>query len=956
MPELQPPFQVRAIFDYKSDYEDDLPFSVGLIITVTDIEDDEWYSGTLNGNSGIFPKNFVQLLKDNEEKQDSAAHEPPKPKIDHVDDHVDKPIVALHVDETKIAPAAVKQSDPDAALKPKLHSLVKHDAPQIPMPGATPSRDPYSIKNQFVATGKSSYVPPIKPRDDSNVIRTHNEAPKNVEIVHSTDPKQEEESNEPKMSLKERIALLQKQQAEQAEREAAAQKRQEERKRAEQKRVEERKLAAEARAAEPHGEDSNDSPVHHEGVAPHAADESEEIVPDEEEEENDSGAEKDEEVPEEEEDEELKRQRLVERMAKISGGRNMFGMMGMAPSFGKTSDLSPKKAEPKQREQSSPVSSKPVPAMPFVNPENLPQALHPPDTDGISHKKAPSIDSSSGIPDEDLTEPDSKFPEAGDPLTHSETVKPLDVELSPQASQSEADDEPRNHSQESEIKLARPPIEPEATGYEADEDVSDMQPAKHDESEKAPPVPRERDLPAVGHHGSESLVHPITPTHPAPPAHPVPPVPLERPALPVPSGRDVPPIPVSAPVQQSTPKEGPPPVPIDPPVQPDPSGHDELASMSSQTDHFDFVPSIPSRAQTMPDAAPPPVPRETPRSVPPPVPEVPVRSSTEVGDMTLSGIPQDDVPHEKISRAYTGSSIGSNRRSIDAKSIDLQSFDHGRRSNELGRSRSGRNAEQSQAAAAYSQLEYEIANINANTSWWLKDELPDVLAERIGVDLSYEVDTHVISKRGNRTINYKDYYILFYDLSQLVFELEYESEDPRSTVKCVNHSIKQSPIIRKDLLDKYHREFGTKVLTIASSMAGSKLNEPLTSVVFSTIKGKIPQALQPIGNKSFGVTIYRNVNNSNIARIDDVKPGDIFCVRHGKFAVKGLALGNNKVSLGEDETYSAIVLEHDAKKDKFKVLELDSSGHVRKETYKLSEMKSGRVRVFRVVSRSYIGW
>lgn len=1035
MPEPEPPFKVRAIFDYQSDYDDDLPFTVGLIITVTDIEDDEWYSGSFNGKTGIFPKNFVQLI-DGEQKSGpiELAVPIPKPSFEPEEQGAQatgsttgSAAVSDKQENTKTETTEVAEGaegtekkalgSPDAPSSParflaelaqKLKSAVsehtkesKADIPRVPMPGGPPPKDPYNIKNQFVATGKSSYVPPIKPRDDSTVKHVRNEPPKNVEIVHSTDPQQEEESNEPKMSLKERIALLQKQQAEQAEREAAAQRRQEERKKAEQKRSEERKLAAEARANAPVEDLEHELPNSEDvGVAPGEHHEEEEIesaddlVAESEPAEQQVGDE-----DEVEDDEELKRQRLVQRMAKISGGRNMFGMMGMAPSFGKPSEPTPTRkksvasGDGERQVSEETTSARPIPVMPFANPDHLPKELLQRDADSISNKKAPSIDSSSGIPDEDLTETDTKFPEAGDAQLHPENVEPMTpVEPSPPTIQSDGDDEPRDHSQDSEMKLAKPPIEPEVTGYDADEDVSDMQPSGHnqypDHSASRPPI-LEPDF-------HEKRVHPAPPppAHPAPPAQPVPPapsrsvhpepplpplpsvppVPASRPELPTPPGRlipavpPVPPVPTAPPVhpvQQSTPKEGPPPIPTQPPARAGTSVHDELASLTSQNDNFDF--SLPARSQTMPDAAPPPVPHEVPRAAPPPVPATPGRSSTEVGDITMAGIPEGEYSEQRIHHAYTGSSIGSDRKSIEQKtadrqsvdrqSVDRQSGDFGRRSSELGRSRSTRSTgEQSQAAAALTSLEYEIANINENTSWWLKEELPDVLAGKIGVDLAYEVDSHVIKKRGGRTINYRDYYVLFYDLSQLIFELEYETEDPRSTVKCVNYYTKAPPIIRKDLLDRYHRELGTKVLTIASSMVGSKLSEPLTSVVFGTIKAKDPKALQPIGHKSFGVTIYRNTNNSNIARIDDVRPGDVLCVRNGKFSSKGLGIGSNKITLGEEDTYSAIVAEYDAKKDKFKVLELDSSGHVKKESYKMSEMKSGRIRVFRVVSRAYIGW
>src|SRR5215469_15855033 len=60
-----PPFKVKAAYEYKSAHEDDLNFSVGQIITVTEEEDEDWYIGQythVSGEtkSGLFPKNFVE--------------------------------------------------------------------------------------------------------------------------------------------------------------------------------------------------------------------------------------------------------------------------------------------------------------------------------------------------------------------------------------------------------------------------------------------------------------------------------------------------------------------------------------------------------------------------------------------------------------------------------------------------------------------------------------------------------------------------------------------------------------------------------------------------------------------------------------------------------------------------------------------------------------------------------
>ncbi len=59
------PFKVKAVYEYTSDHDDDLTFPVGQIITVTDLEGDEWYVGEYTDSAGakqegLFPTNFVE--------------------------------------------------------------------------------------------------------------------------------------------------------------------------------------------------------------------------------------------------------------------------------------------------------------------------------------------------------------------------------------------------------------------------------------------------------------------------------------------------------------------------------------------------------------------------------------------------------------------------------------------------------------------------------------------------------------------------------------------------------------------------------------------------------------------------------------------------------------------------------------------------------------------------------
>jgi len=62
------PFKVKSLFDYTSPHADDLNFPADVVITVSALEDDDWYFGdyvdkaTGEKKEGIFPKNFVERI------------------------------------------------------------------------------------------------------------------------------------------------------------------------------------------------------------------------------------------------------------------------------------------------------------------------------------------------------------------------------------------------------------------------------------------------------------------------------------------------------------------------------------------------------------------------------------------------------------------------------------------------------------------------------------------------------------------------------------------------------------------------------------------------------------------------------------------------------------------------------------------------------------------------------
>lgn len=279
------PFKVKAVYEYTSPHEDDLHFPNGQIITVTEEEDDDWYSGEYVDaegvkKEGIFPRNFVEKYEPQapprpvrsarlkKEAENAAPVEPaPAPVAARADpEPISEPIVAeapaapLEVVETaplpkpaeqtpalaqpafKSAPAAARSPPPAVSDKPSSGSFRDRIAafnksaapPPAPFkPGGLGGGSSF-IRKPFVAPppSKNAYIPP--PRDvpvakiyrrdeDPEIAAREHENLENAERAGLASTGQEGEEEQPKpTSLKDRIALLQKQQAEQAARHADA--------------------------------------------------------------------------------------------------------------------------------------------------------------------------------------------------------------------------------------------------------------------------------------------------------------------------------------------------------------------------------------------------------------------------------------------------------------------------------------------------------------------------------------------------------------------------------------------------------------------------------------------------------------------------------------------------------------------------------------------------------------
>ncbi|KAM9899359.1 hypothetical protein OXX79_005770, partial [Metschnikowia pulcherrima] len=1148
-------------------YDDDLQFAAGQVITVTDIEDDEWYSGTYGGKSGLFPKNFVETLAlsgsgdvDHEVKNDdstgvsSAANVPPVPPIptapadsessdseteyadpselepqtqavppsvppsvpvetsssvdtqdeikqsEHdlvIDDLIRRNSTALpdpldesasvfegnmkHVEESvpsqqdfsSQASVSAKQPEispiPSQAPSKQAHAPPTPEAdrvrlneapppvPRVPMPGSLPKQrdDPYAIKKQFIGAGKSSYVPQVKPRDNSHIAHGFNDVSEDHEIVRETDEVRPAESNEPKMSLKERIALLQKRQQEEAEREAAALKKKEERKKRledEKKKLEEEKKSKIAETVQPLENTSHtvqndedrvmeapDQAVLETEIAgpsipqQNSGSSSQSVPPrpgsyqDSDLEgthdpnnpsDQDSGDETDkggnaetqpepvanEDGDDEDDDEDLRRRRLVERMAKISGGRNMFGMMGMPSPFGgapasATSSKSRKKSidtassqAPKESETVASPKEKaskvgiPMPGIaPQVEepvtdsnkneidlPAELPKAsAYVGDEEGEISEDAPGDKPTKmrlGVNEAIVREREDKSVPESLAQTQDSAVPPLGS-----ASQ---DDEPVTHNMNIVDENF---LEPSNAGYDADADISDRGLLSHTEQPSIE-TSAESGRAAIG-----SDAAPLVPPRSVVAAPPR--VPDATPTVAIPTSTDPhstqkplvpaidtvissshPPAPTEdAPMspafqRHSTESFGsvPPPLPTEHVPIPTQAEHTKESVESSYPGSNIPPPLTPSKPPSSSKGPPPPIPQNYP--APALSGEIDDSSSDETSlvetQPKLSTIKANTFSHQVPDLSESVPSVSIKKSATG--SFKRNSMEASRKSGEVRRSGSfkGRASEQDQAALVSPSVEAELADLTQSSSWWIKSEIPESLSSKLGVDLEFEVDENRLEKRNGREVIYKDYYILFHDLSQISFDLQYQSDDPRDTVSIGTFKTMGSPKFRKDTLHAYSSSLGHNIAGFAEKSIGSKLGSGVVEEAIHKLAAANFNVLKPIGEKAFGAMVYKNFNH-NITKVDDIRPGDIICMRNTKFTShKGLGgLGTKNVSAGEGtEIYSAVVVEYDSKKDKVKVAENGKGGIVKKESYKFAELKSGRIKVYRVLPRDSVGW
>lgn len=255
-------------------------------------------------------------------------------------------------------------------------------------------------------------------------------------------------------------------------------------------------------------------------------------------------------------------------------------------------------------------------------------------------------------------------------------------------------------------------------------------------------------------------------------------------------------------------------------------------------------------------------------------------------------------------------------------------------------------------------------DLSQSSFWWTQANLPPPgLANR--PDILYEMEENTSTKRGGRATVSKDVYVLYSDYSQSTINATFDKADP-SQVQLEQKHDRPPPPARKDQLETASERYGAPIANAASNFGtqGATVGDGSAYGFIFELLRNLPNALRPVGIRAFGAVVYANLANASTQQHDEIRPGDIVTFRNTKFAGhKGTMHQKYSQEVGKPD-HAGVVVEWDGTKKKLRVWEQRSEddrkekkrAKVRDESYRLGDLKSGEVRVWRVMGRDYVGW
>ncbi len=318
------------------------------------------------------------------------------------------------------------------------------------------------------------------------------------------------------------------------------------------------------------------------------------------------------------------------------------------------------------------------------------------------------------------------------------------------------------------------------------------------------------------------------------------------------------------------------------------------------------------------------------RSMPPPPP----------GPTERVGFPSPQAPPQFVPPPGTPSAS----RTMPRQSSDVQRMPTNAR----------RSIDQPRPSGEHGFIATEVDLAQAS-QWWAQPNLPPPVFQN-RQDVNYEIEESSSSKRGGKTTTSKDVYVLFIDYSQTVVTARFDPKDPADVSFEQRHEPPPARL-RQDQLENAHSQFGARISNSAEGKQNTVVGDGSSNSLVLDLFNPLSDALLPVGTRAYGALVYANLANASIQQYDEIRVGDIVTFRNAKFqGHRGTMHQKYNVDVGKPD-HVGVVYDWDGTKKKVRAWEQGrESRKVKMESFKLGDLRSGEVKVWRVMARAWVGW
>ena len=286
---------------------------------------------------------------------------------------------------------------------------------------------------------------------------------------------------------------------------------------------------------------------------------------------------------------------------------------------------------------------------------------------------------------------------------------------------------------------------------------------------------------------------------------------------------------------------------------------------------------------------------------------------------------------------------------VPGRSVPRQSTEMQRTSTQLRRS-----TEVPRQSGEHGFMATDI-DLGTASRWWTVPNAPPPAFQNRR-DVLFETEETSTTRRGGKQAITRTVYVLFMDYSQTVVTAHFEAQNTSTATLEQTHEPPPRSL-RQDQLEDAHTRFGAQIAEGVTAMKETVVKDGTPHALLLALISSMPDALLPVGNRAYGALVYANLANASVQQFDEIRPGDIVTFRNAKFqGHRGPMHSKYAIEVGKSD-HVGVVIDWDGTKKKVRAWEQGrESKKVKPESFKFGDMKSGEVKVWRVMPRSWVGW